>query len=98
MRITVTARHLKVTDKVKDYAREKLKKLERYFDRISNIYVILDEEGTDKICEVNISTETNNLGHRPQPGRHPRGHRPVRGQGAPAGPQAEGKDQGPQGA
>lgn len=60
LRITVTARHVKVTDKVKDYAREKLKKLERYFDRISTISVILDEEGTDKICEVNISTETSN--------------------------------------
>lgn len=60
MRITITARHVKVTDKMKDYARGKLKKLERYFDRIANIYVILDHEGNDHICEINISTETNN--------------------------------------
>jgi putative sigma-54 modulation protein len=60
VRITITARHVKVTDKMKDYAREKLKKLERYFDRISNINVILDHQGTDHICEINISTETHN--------------------------------------
>ncbi|MCA8919782.1 MAG: ribosome-associated translation inhibitor RaiA [Planctomycetes bacterium] len=60
MRITITAKHVKVTDKMKDYAREKLAKLERYFDRIANIQVILDKDGKDNVCEINISTETHN--------------------------------------
>lgn len=60
MRITITAKHVKVTDKMKDYAREKLEKLERYFDRIANIQVILDKDGKDNVCEINISTDTHN--------------------------------------
>ncbi|MCB9893384.1 MAG: ribosome-associated translation inhibitor RaiA [Planctomycetes bacterium] len=59
MRITITAKHVKVTDKMKDYAREKLEKLERYFNRIANISVILDQEGKDNVCEINISTDTH---------------------------------------
>ena len=59
MRITITAKHVKVTDKMKDYAREKLEKLERHFDRIANIGVILDRDGLDNVCEVNISTDTH---------------------------------------
>ena len=60
MRITITAKHVKVTAKMKDYAREKLEKLERYFNRIANIGVILDRDGLDHVCEINISTDTHN--------------------------------------
>jgi len=60
LRITITAKHVKVTDKMKDYAREKLSKLERYFDRINNIQVVLDKDGLDNVCEINISTDTHN--------------------------------------
>jgi len=60
VRITITAKHVKVTDKMKDYARQKLEKLERYFNRIANISVILDRDGLDHVCEINISTETHN--------------------------------------
>lgn len=59
MRITITAKHVKVTDKTKDYAREKLEKLERYNDRIATVQVILDQEGKDNVCEINISTDTH---------------------------------------
>jgi putative sigma-54 modulation protein len=60
VRITITAKHVKVTDKMKDYAREKLEKLERYFDRIANIKVILNQDGLDHVCEINVSTDTHN--------------------------------------
>jgi putative sigma-54 modulation protein len=60
LRITITAKNIKVTDKMKDYTREKLQKLERYFNRISSIQVVLNEEGLDKVCEININTETHN--------------------------------------
>jgi putative sigma-54 modulation protein len=60
LRITITAKHVKVTDKMKDYVREKLQKLERYFNRINSIQVILDEDGLDKVCEINIHTDTQN--------------------------------------
>jgi putative sigma-54 modulation protein len=60
LRITITAKHVKVTDKMKAYAREKLSKLDRYFDRINNIQVVLDKDGLDNVCEINISTDTHN--------------------------------------
>ncbi len=60
MRITVTAKHVKVADKMKDYARSKTAKLERYFDRIQSIRVVLNKEGRDNVCEINITTGTNN--------------------------------------
>jgi len=59
VRITITAKHVKVTDKMKDYARDKLEKLDRYFDRIANIQVILDQDKKDHVCEVNVSTDTH---------------------------------------
>lgn len=60
MRITITAKHVKVTDSMKDYAREKLEKLERYFDRIDTIQVLLNRDGMDNVCEINIHTDTHN--------------------------------------
>jgi len=60
VRINITAKHVKVTDKMKDYAESKLEHLGRYFDRISKIQVILDQDKLDYICEVNISTDTHN--------------------------------------
>ena len=60
MRITITAKHVKVTDSMKDYAREKLERLERYFDRIDTIQVLLDRDGMDNVCEINIHTDTHN--------------------------------------
>jgi putative sigma-54 modulation protein len=59
-RITITAKHAKVTDKMKDYAREKLERLDRYFDRIDTIKVILNQDGADHVCEVNVHTDTHN--------------------------------------
>ena len=56
MRITITAKHDKITDRMKDYARDKLEKLERYYDRIQTIRVVLNKEGLDNVCEVTIST------------------------------------------
>ncbi len=60
MRITITAKHVKVSDKMKDYAREKLGKLERYFNRINSIQVVLDRDGLDNVCEIVIRTDTHN--------------------------------------
>ncbi|MCC6464645.1 MAG: ribosome-associated translation inhibitor RaiA [Planctomycetes bacterium] len=60
MRITITAKHVKVTDTMKEYAREKLERLERYFDRIASIQVILNQDGLDHVCEINVHTDTHN--------------------------------------
>ena len=42
MRISIKERHTAVTDAVKDYAKEKAGRLQRYYDRISAIEVLFD--------------------------------------------------------
>lgn len=60
MRITITAKNVKVTPMMKKYAEEKLEKLERYFNRIQTIQVILNQDGLDHVCEINLHTDTHN--------------------------------------
>jgi putative sigma-54 modulation protein len=40
--IKITARHTKISEEVKEYIRSKLDTMDRYFDRIKHIEVILD--------------------------------------------------------
>jgi len=40
--IKITARHIKIDEDVKEYIRSKLDTMDRYFDRIKHIEVILD--------------------------------------------------------
>ncbi|MCC6572721.1 MAG: ribosome-associated translation inhibitor RaiA [Planctomycetes bacterium] len=56
MKITITAKHVKVTPAMKEYAEDKLERLERYFDRIQNIHVFLDKEGDQNVCEIELTT------------------------------------------
>ena len=48
MKVEVTARHMEVTDLVRDYAHEKVERLEKFFDNIRKLEVILDKEKTNE--------------------------------------------------
>lgn len=43
MDITVTGKHLEVTDAIRTYATSKASKLPRYYDRVRNIEVLIDK-------------------------------------------------------
>ncbi len=60
MKITITAKHVKVTAAMKEYAEDKMDRLERYFDRILNIRVLLDRDGDNNVCEIEVSTAKHN--------------------------------------
>jgi putative sigma-54 modulation protein len=45
MKVTVTSRHVDVTETMKEYAFEKARRLERYFDHARKLQVILDLDG-----------------------------------------------------
>ncbi len=47
MKVKVTARHVDVTEVMKDYAYEKARRLARYFDHARKLEVILDVDGDD---------------------------------------------------
>ena len=48
MKVTVTARHAKFTDALKDVAYQKAHHLEHFFDHLKKIEVILDTDGDTK--------------------------------------------------
>jgi putative sigma-54 modulation protein len=45
MKVTVTARHAKFTDALKEVAYQKAQRLEHFFDHLKKIEVILDTDG-----------------------------------------------------
>jgi len=55
LRITLSGRHISITEAIKDYAREKVEKLERYFEGITNIQVKLCVEGLQHNAEVIVA-------------------------------------------
>ena len=54
MQISITGRHLEVTDSLKAYVEEKISKLQRHFDHVTNIHVILEVEKTTQKAEATV--------------------------------------------
>lgn len=54
MNLTVTGRHLDVTHSLRHYIIEKMDRLERHFDSVSNIHVILSVEKLRQKAEATI--------------------------------------------
>ena len=60
MNITVNARHMEVTDAMRDYAESKIAKLERFYDGIQSIEVILDKEAEHALVEIVVTAKRRN--------------------------------------
>ena len=54
MNLSVTGHHVEVTDPLKDYVEGKMEKLERHFDRVTDIHVILNVEKLRQQAEATI--------------------------------------------
>ena len=54
MQIELTGHHIEVTDSLRDYVNEKMAKLERHFDKVSNIHVILEVESNRHKAEASV--------------------------------------------
>ena len=52
--IQVTGRHVEITDSMKDYALQKISKLERFLNRIMDVYVIMDIQKIEHRVEIQI--------------------------------------------
>lgn len=55
MNFTITARHFKLKDDLKNYVEEKVMKLDRYYDNILDMDVILGWEKLDRYTEFRIN-------------------------------------------
>jgi putative sigma-54 modulation protein len=52
--IKIVGRHMNVYETVKDYAHSKIAKLDRFYDQIQHIELVLSKEGNDKVAELVI--------------------------------------------
>lgn len=57
VQVSVTGRHVEISDDVKDYINKKANKLLKFYDRVSAIEVILDREGNDVSVEMIVSAD-----------------------------------------
>jgi len=54
MQINLTGHHIEITDALRDYVHSKFAKLERHFDNINNVHVVLNVEKLQQIAEATL--------------------------------------------
>jgi putative sigma-54 modulation protein len=54
MQINLTGHHVDITSALREYVNTKFIKLERHFDQINNVHVILTVEKLDQKAEANV--------------------------------------------
>ncbi len=52
--IQITGRHVEVTQAIRDYVVDKFERIERHFDHITNVHVILEVEKKDHKAEATV--------------------------------------------
>ncbi|MFT6734024.1 MAG: putative sigma-54 modulation protein [Polaribacter sp.] len=55
MQISVTGHHLDLTDALTDYVNDKFKRLERHFDHINNVHVVLVVDKARQKAEAKLN-------------------------------------------
>ena len=61
MQINLTGHHVNITPAIKAFVEEKFEKLERHFEHITNIHVILSVEKERQKAEATIHVNRGNL-------------------------------------
>lgn len=54
MQINLTGHHVEITDSIRDFVHSKFAKLERHFDHINNVYVVLTVEKLNQKAEATV--------------------------------------------
>ncbi|MDD1782223.1 ribosome hibernation promoting factor [Enterovibrio sp. ZSDZ35] len=61
MQINLTGHHVEVTDSLREYVMTKFDKLERFFDHINNVYVVLNVEKLQQIAEATLHVNNGEI-------------------------------------
>jgi putative sigma-54 modulation protein len=54
MQVNLTGRHIEITDSLRNYVTTKMERIERHFDHVTNIHVILEVEKTRQKAEASF--------------------------------------------
>jgi putative sigma-54 modulation protein len=55
MQINLTGHHLDITDSLRNYVHDKFERIERHFDHINNVHVILQVDKVRQIAEAKMN-------------------------------------------
>ena len=61
MQLNITGHHVEVTDSLKAYVAEKLERLEKHFDKVNNVHVILSVEKQRQKSEATVNVNGASL-------------------------------------
>ncbi|WED21524.1 ribosome hibernation promoting factor [Vibrio sp. JC009] len=61
MQINIKGHHVDLTDSMQDYVHSKFQKLERFFDHITNVHVILRVEKLNHIAEATLHVSQGDI-------------------------------------
>ena len=61
MQINLTGHHVEITDSLRNYVEEKLERVERHFDKVTNTHVILSVENVRHKAEATVHMSGNNI-------------------------------------
>ena len=55
MQVNVSGHHIDVSDALRTYVNEKMSRIERHFDHVSNVHVVLTNENKTKKAEASVN-------------------------------------------
>lgn len=61
MQINLTGHHVEITDSLRNYVEEKMERVERHFDKVTNTHVILSVENVRHKAEATVHMSGNNI-------------------------------------
>lgn len=61
MQLNITGHHVEITEALREFVTTKFAKLEQYFDRINQVYVVLSVEKVKQIAEATIHVNGGEL-------------------------------------
>ena len=61
MQIILTGHHVEITNTLRDYVSSKMERLERHFDNVTDMHVVLSVEKLRHKAEANVRITGNNL-------------------------------------
>ncbi|OOZ40878.1 ribosomal subunit interface protein [Solemya pervernicosa gill symbiont] len=61
MQINLTGHHIDITDSMRNYVNEKMERLERHFDHVTNVHVVLTVEKLRNKAEATMHVPGGNI-------------------------------------